>query len=143
MIKPAQTNKILHILEIMDKEKAAHFRIFPAPRPHKKYKNYADVGMLKPNTEYSNSTQATIWNKEGLQKMLIPEEEIWHFEVQGSYRTADLNAPLLSLTAHTAKNEPLENGEYPYTYLCTAVYKGKWMQEAAELCKKEGIKISL
>ena len=49
---------------------------------------------------------------------------------------------LLSVTI-IDKNKKLEEQNYAFTYLCTAVIQGKWNRNAVKLCKRENIKLDL
>lgn len=143
LLKPANTKRIEELVNILEKEHAAYIRIFPSPPPdsNSTYKNYSDIGIIAKNSAYSICTQATIWNKEILKNFIVPKDLPWEFEINGSQRAHLIKEPFLSLKRH-GKGK-LEEGDYPYTYFCTAVLKGKWMRGAIKLCKKENIPLDL
>jgi hypothetical protein len=142
LLKPANTQKIIQYLAIIQQENAGVLRIFPSPPPSESYKNYTTVGLLKPYTPYRVSCQAAIWDKDVLLELVNPTENIWAFETEGTQRSNALSQVFLSVYIDEA-GEPLEKGDYAYTYFCTAVYKGKWMRGAVAMCEQEGIHIDL
>lgn len=132
--KPVQEAKLLELVEVMKKFNAASFRVFPSPPPNKELEGYPEYGINEKGQQYRCSTQATIWKKEVLDNLIDDAENIWKFEHNASARSNDLEDLFLGLKAMDSKNE-----YYPYHYLCTAVYKKRWMKEAFELAKKEGL----
>jgi hypothetical protein len=142
LLKKVQNKDFENCLNVLNRNpNAGLLRTFPVPPPQQKYSKENGIGLIDKNRPYSISTQATIWKKGFLMDFLIPTENIWQLELDGSKRTQYLNEDLLSIIPnHKIK---AENGNYPYTYLCTAVYKGKWMKEAIKLCKNEGIILDL
>jgi hypothetical protein len=83
-----------------------------------------------------NWVKSDLWNKNALINFIIPSESIWDFEDKGSKRAHSIKEAFLSLAVPPGI-KLLEQGNFPYTYLCTAVVKGKWTKEAVKLCKKE------
>jgi hypothetical protein len=141
LLKKVDNEKIFRLLDIAEKESAAYIRIFPVPGPDLDHPHYSDIGVIKKNSPYSISTQATIWDRQKLLDFLEPLESAWDLEIKGSQRANLMAGDFLSLKINHHKKT--EEGDYPYTYLCTAVYKGKWMKEAIQLCKKEHIEVDL
>jgi hypothetical protein len=136
LIKEANESLIEKYLKILEDENAAFIRIFPVPGPNTPYKNFTEIGAVIPNSEYSLSTQATIWNRADLINFIDENENIWDFELMGSNRTIEFNKPMLCVNEQ--KGIKLhEEGDYAYTYLCTAIFKGKWMKEAQQFALKE------
>jgi hypothetical protein len=142
LIRKVDNLDFYHLLEIAKKESPAFIRIFPVPGPDVDHPHYTDIGIIDKRSPYSISTQATIWNREVLLNFLVPQESAWDLEVKGSGRASEITAPFLSLKDKHGRGKA-EEADYPYTYFCTAVYKGKWMRGAVELCKKEGVEIDL
>jgi hypothetical protein len=134
LMKKANNTLFNNYLTILENEDPACIRIFPVPGPDKPYKNYPDIGLVSFDAPYAISTQATMWNRVDLYNFLKFEETVWELELKGSIRADELKKPILSL-----KNQ--KNDDYAFAYLCTAVYKGRWMKEADKLAKKEGILI--
>ena len=66
------------------------FRLIPRPAPSKiKNKKY---GEIAPNEKWRVSTQAAIWNKEILLKILKSNESPWDFEMNGTRRANKYSA---------------------------------------------------
>lgn len=143
LIKNVDERQIEHCISILKANpNAAYLRVFPVPGPDADYPGFTDTGIILNSSAYSVSTQATIWRREALKSMLLGHETVWDFELKGSERIAHFTYDLLCLKInHSGKKA--EHGDYPYTYLCTAVYKGKWMKEAIQLCEKEKIILDL
>ncbi|MES2838455.1 MAG: hypothetical protein V4667_13085 [Bacteroidota bacterium] len=139
LIKPIDETRIEKAVEIVKKENAACLRLVPVPGPDRDFKDYTDIGEISKNSAYSLSTQASIWNKNILENFILKGETGWQFENQGSQRAKNISEVFLGIKSHS---KTVETGNYPYTYCCTAVYKGKWMREAIDLCKKENITIN-
>lgn len=142
LLKKVNAAKLNEYVEILEKENAAFLRVFPCPGPHQSFKNYLDIGLINKNTPYSISTQATIWNKKDLQILLSKFKDDSELEIIGSMRSSEIKKELLSVKIN-GNRKKLGEGNYAFTYLCTAVVKGKWTREAINLCKKENIKLDL
>jgi len=140
LIKKADSSVFHDYLKILENEKPAYLRIFPVPGPDQVYKNFKNIGLVSFDAPYSISTQAAIWNKNDLINFLVPQENPWEFENNGSQRAHRLKKPILSVKTQ-AGIKIQEQGDYAYTYLCTAVFKGRWMKEADILAKKEDLKL--
>jgi hypothetical protein len=142
LLRSVNSYKIEQYLNILEKENAAFIRIFPCPGPHFSYKNYLDIGLIEKKTPYSISTQATIWKKNDLLNFICKFKDDSELEILGSQRSDELEKDLLSVTI-IDKNKKLEEQNYAFTYLCTAVIQGKWNRKAVKLCKRENIKLDL
>ena len=142
LVKHVDSNKIQKYLNVLKFENAAFIRIFPCPGPHFPYKNYSDIGLIKKNTPYSISTQATIWNKKDLKNFITKFQNDSELEIVGSVRSSELDKNLLSVNVISSSIR-LEEQNYAFTYLCTAVIQGKWNREAVKLCKREDIDLNL
>jgi hypothetical protein len=142
LLKKVSNKKMTECVAILNKNpKSAYLRIFPVPGPDEDHLSDSKIGIVRKDSPYSISTQATIWRKEILRSLLLPGESVWDFELKGSKRGIHVDSDFLSLKiAHRNK---AETGDYPFTYLCTAVYKGKWMREAIALCRREKIPLDL
>lgn len=140
LMKIVKNSDFEECIAILENENAAYLRIFPVPPADFNYKGYHQIGLVDLSKPYAFSTQATIWDKEVLLENLRPNESVWDFELKGSERAKSIQKPLLSYKDTKFINNPIKSN-YPYFYLCTAVYKGEWMQEAIAFCKKEGISI--
>jgi hypothetical protein len=142
LLRQVNSTKIEEYLNILEKEDAAFLRIFPCPGPHYSYKNYLDIGLIEKKTPYSISTQATIWKKNDLLNFICKFKDDSELEILGSKRSDELEKDLLCVKV-IDKNKKLEEQNYPFTYLCTAVIQGKWKREAIKLCNRENLKLNL
>lgn len=142
LLRHVNSNKIEWYLSVLEKENAAFLRIFPCPGPHYSFKNYQDIGLIEKKTPYSISTQAAIWNKKDLQTFISKFKDDSELEILGSLRSDEIEKDLLSVTV-IDKNKKLEEQNYAFAYLCTAVIQGKWKKDAVKLCNKENIKLDL
>jgi len=116
----------------MEKKKSGCLRLYPCPGPDLPCPDNQEVGAISKGSDYRLSLQTAIWDKNILNTLLRNGESAWELEIKGTKRTNELDVPFLCV-----KNNP------PINYFCTAVVKGKWVKEAVELCKNEGIKIDL
>jgi hypothetical protein len=132
LMKRVDTEKIERLITYMDKKKAGCLRLIPSPGPDLPCPDNEDVGGISKGSDYRLSLQAAIWNKNILLNLLRNGETAWELELKGTKRTNELDVPFLSV-----KNNP------PIHYFCTAVVKGKWVKEAVDLCRKEGIEVNL
>lgn len=138
LMKNVDENLIDKYLEILEKNDAAFIRIFPCPGPRFDFKNYSDIGLIEKNTEYSISTQATIWNKSELLKFAKNFTDDSEMENYGSLTSSIIQKDLLSVKVIN-NNKNLEEENYSFTYLCTAVIQGKWNRKVKDFLKKENI----
>lgn len=131
-IETVNATMIERLVCYMDKKKAGYLRLFPCPGPDLPCNDNPEVGEISKGSAYRLSLQAAIWNKQVLIDLLREGESAWELEINGTKRTNNLNVPFLCVT-----------GKSPIPYFCTGVVKGKWMREAVELCKREGIEIDV
>ncbi len=142
LLKSVDNNRLNRIFGLVRSLDAAYVRLFPVPGPDEPIAETAELGIIRKGSPYRNSTQAAIWDKEVLRSLLIASESAWEFEYNGSKRSEKIEKPFLSVFIDE-KGDPLEEGNYPLTYFCTAVNRGKWRREAVTLCKKMGVTINL
>jgi hypothetical protein len=129
------TEKIERLITYMDKKKAGCLRLYPCPGPDLPCQDNQEVGEISKGADYRLSLQAAIWDKKILLELLRDGESAWQLEIKGTKRTKELDVPFLSVTGKTEDS--------PIPYFCTAVVKGKWVKEAVQLCKIEGIEVDL
>jgi hypothetical protein len=142
LVRDVNNERLHALLALANANAPAFIRIFPVPGPDFDHPKYAGIGIIRKNSAYSISTQATIWDRKKLLNFLKPEESAWDLEISGSKRAHEIEEPFWSVKDRHGKRKA-EEFDYPYTYLCTAVYKGKWMREAVELCRHEGVTLDL
>lgn len=138
--KNAKEDELLHCVDVMKNTNAVYCRVFPVPPPTKDLEGYPGFGIVEKGAAYRTSTQATIWKTSTLRNFIIPTESVWDFELIGSVRSNDINEPFISLKIINNNND-IDEEHYPYHYLCTAVYKRKWMRETLDLAAKEGLEL--
>jgi hypothetical protein len=80
---------ILQRLQELEALGGASLRLFPDPPP-----DYFDAGLgvLHHNADYRVSLQASIWNREQLLSLVVPDESPWEFEWKGSVRSRAMAA---------------------------------------------------
>ena len=129
--KHVDTDRLNKLVYYLKDKKAACLRIFPCPGPHEIRLDNKEVGIIRKGAEYRLSLQSAIWDK---QSLIQDGETPWQFEVKGSIRTNQMDKLFLSIIREIPP---------PITYFCTAVLKGKWLRDAVDLCRKEGIEVDL
>ena len=140
LLKPVRNERIEYYFNIFKKTNAGYLRLIPYPLPNAPLPDYPGIGVLNPGTPYRNNTQAAIWKKETLSSLLIPTESAWDFELKGTHRSDKLSEPFLSVEKD---GFPPQNGNYPYSYFCTAVVRGQWVRKAVKLIRKNGFDVDL
>ncbi len=134
--QPVNSDRIQALTAYMKQKMAGCLRLFPCPGPNVLCNDNIEVGEILKRSDYRLSLQAAIWDRQVLLSLLREGETPWQLEVLGSKRTDALDVPFLSIWRNNSQ-------VYPITYFCTAVVRGKWVPDAVELCKKEGIDIDL
>ena len=132
--QPVETSRIVELAQYMKDKEAGCMRLFPCPGPDVLCEDNPEVGEINKGSDYRLSLQAAIWDKQVLVGLVRKGESPWHLEINGSRRTDELDDPFLSVTRESSR---------PLPYFCTAVYRGRWLREAVELCEREGIAVDL
>lgn len=130
--KSVDTAMIAELITYLEDKGAGCLRLYQCPGPDLPCPDNPLVGELSKGADYRLSLQAAIWDKQILLELLRDGESAWELELNGTKRTNALAAPFLCVA-----------GDSPIPYFCTGVVKGKWVREAVELCKKEGIEVDL
>lgn len=132
------TKRILNLLDVLIKEKAACLRLWPSPAPDIIFKNYRDIGLIEENSQYRVSLQAGIWDAKIFEGLLIPGESGRDMEFSGSERSKLIKNPFLSVD----RSRYLKLNNNPaIDYYCTGIVKGKWNYGVVKFFKKENIEI--
>ena len=71
-----------------------------------------------------------------------PKESVWDFELIGVKRAEQLDGMFLSVEIDE-RGDPLEEGDYPITYFCTAINRGTWRREAVKIIRRHGFDVDL
>jgi hypothetical protein len=124
--------EIFTALNLMAETKAAYLRLYPCPGPDLPFNNNADVGTISLDSKYRNSTQTAIWDRLYFISLLKIGETGWDFETGGGIeRSRQTNRPYLSF------KKPIID------YFCTAIVKGRYVYDAINFCRKEGVTLDL
>lgn len=128
--RKVNTKEILNLLVAMDSSEINMMRLTPRPGPDYRLKNIASYGAIAINAQYRVSTQASLWKKEALLKILQNGESPWEFEKKGAER---------------AKNIPnfYSVWKSPFPYYHHAIQRGKWFPWDAVFFKRMNIEVDL
>jgi hypothetical protein len=132
----ADTATILDLVAYMSHCRAGCLRLYPCPGPDLPCADNDYVGMISKTAPYRVSLQAALWDKEVLRSLLVDEESGWDMEIKGTERSRSLDVPFFSVKRDPATNQ-VTNLALPY--FCTAIVRGRWVREAVELCRREGM----
>ena len=84
LIEPVDSEKILALIDIMDKEKIDYIRLFDLPKSKIKYKGYDSLYRIdldsKKDTKYQVNLYPSIWRKSFFEKTVPTEENVWNYE---------------------------------------------------------------
>ncbi|MCU0433457.1 MAG: hypothetical protein MUC87_08395 [Bacteroidia bacterium] len=138
---PADEQRLQECIALLEKENAAFMRIACFPKDH--FSDYAYdkipaspwCGETRAGAPYRVNLQAGLWHRESFLAILSGNENPWQFEINASKRSANMPQKFLGLV----ENPKLNYVHGPVQYLCTAVTKGKWMYDAVQLARREGI----
>jgi hypothetical protein len=130
---PVLTHLVDYGLAQMIKKNAGCCRLYPCPGADF---DYGDpyFGLVKPYTPYRISCQVAIWRPDYLEDIARGSLGPSDFEIFGTqYASTRLTDPVLAWKRET---EP-----WPMRYLCSAIGRGLWSQDAKRLCEKYGIEV--
>jgi hypothetical protein len=82
-----KTDIVIEAISLAHELEAHCVRLFPQPPPTVRVFGVKNFGILEVGSPYRVSTQAAIWRKDSLLRLLRPGESIWEFEVKGSIRS--------------------------------------------------------
>lgn len=119
-------------LERAIKYHAANMRLIESPACHGHWERHKNIGYYKRGKAYSFATQIGIWDSSFLNRTVKDEWSAWDFERIASLEKVGDQAqdkqPILVALDY----------EFPYE---EGVRKGRWMQQGAKLCRRNGIKL--
>lgn len=122
-----QEHVLKKYIEIMRRYHAANIRLVGSESWLELYViKRKNIGIWKPGTAYSMSTQIGIWDVEFLKRNIKDGWSAWDFERKGSVEIIDKEHPLLVSLDYIF---PYEEG----------VRRGKWMDNGVRLCKRNNI----
>ncbi|OYV84332.1 MAG: hypothetical protein B7X04_00595 [Parcubacteria group bacterium 21-54-25] len=138
--RPVSSLRVQALIDVMQKERAACLMLYPAPGPNSRYKNYRDIGAIRPGTPYRVSLQAGIWNTEVFTRLLKKGERGAEMEHDGSARSYDFSEPFLSVSRGVF---------FPYDksavvdYFSTGITKGRWHGGVRRFFAAQGVSADL
>lgn len=141
-LKPVSTERIEYHFRVLKETRSCYLRLFPCPGPDEPLAGYPGIGVIHPGSPYRNCTQAAIWKKDALLAILDPNESVWEFELIGVKRADQLEGMFLCVEIDE-HGDPLEEGDYPITYFCTGIVRGKWRREAVKIIRRHGFDVDL
>lgn len=137
---PVDEQNLKNYFQIFDKTDAAYLRILPWPGPDEPHPHYPEVGLLKPESKYRTSLQASLWDKSIL-KSIVDSRDDGRFETWSIERAKDITRPFLCIPRNGINQDINHDGPYPLNYYATSVFQGKWLKEAIRLYENLGIHI--
>lgn len=120
-------------LERAIKYNAANLRLVESPASQGCWQGSDSIGYYKIGTAYALATQVGIWDSHFLTKIIKNEWSAWDFE-----RIASIE--LLGGGIKWDEHPILVALDYEFPYE-EGVRKGRWMQQGAKLCRRNGIKL--
>lgn len=141
-LKPVSNERIERHFKILQETNSCYLRLFPCPGPDEPLEGYSDIGVIKPGSPYRTCTQAALWKREAMLSLVDPTENGWEYELNSVNRSEKLYGKFLCVEIDE-KGDPLENGDYPITYFCTAINRGIWRRDAVKIIRKHGYKVDL
>jgi hypothetical protein len=106
-------------------------RLAPKPAGDELY-DHDQFQIHSDKQNYKISTQAAIWRKEFLKKIIQLGENPWEFELNGSKRAANFNEKVIVL----------QKNPYPINYF-NAVIDGRLTKKALRFLKSKNIKLDM
>jgi hypothetical protein len=122
------------ILEYAQNVDAAMIRLLPRPPPCGRSHKYPFISTCSLEREYSICTQASLWNRLELIRVLQRGESIWEFEERARFRAGELTGRI-----YCCEREALP---YRGRIFHHVVEKGKWLPTAYLWCWLNGVPIS-
>jgi hypothetical protein len=133
LLKKVDTERVVNYFKIMVEEKAAYLRLYPLPGPDSAFKGYTEIGLIAKEAPYRISLMTAIWDTKVFLDLLVPGENAWQMELDGTERSRKIEAPFLCVKQKFA----------PIDYFCTAIKRGRWFYDAVKLCQAAGINLDL
>ena len=113
------TEDIMQNLNILKNSSGHVIRLVPRNKPDIRLNKFKNIGEYSQNASFRVSTQASIWKKDSLLKLIKSGESIWEFEVNGSIRST------IFLNGFYGVYKPI------FTYGHHVVERGKWFRKEA------------
>jgi hypothetical protein len=127
------TDKVIEYAQYVMAKNAAFLQLYSIILHAEPSDNHPEIGPRGKGSLYRISTQPAIWDKQAVDMLLQDGESIWEFETKGTVRSNSLDMPFLGLKLGVKSPIPVYN----------ATYRGKLVQSAIRLCKRENVPIDL
>jgi hypothetical protein len=124
------TPRMLRLLEAKTRENIDMLRLIPRPGPDRAGPHGTEYGIVSNEADYRVSTQAALWTTSMLRHLLLPDESIWAFEIEGTKRSRGKGTFAC-----------VYKSAFPYRH--HVVERGKWFPWAAREFQIKGIAIDL
>lgn len=121
---PVATERILARLKQARTYDAVNLRLIPNPVTRVPYRE--DLREYPKNTAYCIATQAGIWERTFLRRLVEGKASIWEFERYGSFDLKDEPRPILGTPTR----------EFPFV---DAVHKGCWEPQGVRVLRENGL----
>ena len=134
--EPVETKRLYAFAEYMHQENAVCIRTFPSlycDEPRYGQCENIRIRIVKKSDPYRISLQAGLWNKKYVLSIIDDKDSAWEFEHMGSKRSKKDGSKILCV---------LDKKDIIFNYYCTGVIQGYCIQEAVDLCEKNGVKVN-
>lgn len=129
---PVQQHLIEHALEQMKERNAGCVRLYPCPGGEVEYSD-PYFAIVPRGTQYRVSCMAAIWSPQYLRAIASRFNTPAEFELQGTPFSDTLPDEVLAFKRDV---QP-----WPMEYLCSAIGRGLWSQDAKKLCDAHSIDV--
>lgn len=116
---PVQTERVEDCLSALETLQGHSIRLTAKRGRLTPVDGAADIGWVPSNEPYRVTTQAGVWNRESLLRLMRPDESIWQFEINGSDRAGAAEGNFLRV-----RHSVLDYGRH-------VVERGKWFPDKA------------
>ena len=131
ILKKVDTARIVRLFELLKKDGVSCLRLTPTPGPDKPYKHVGELGVIGETAPYRVSTMTAIWDKAAFKRLLVPGENAWQMELDGTKRSHAMKELFLSVWP----TDPAID------IFITAIKRGRWQYDALALCRREGVTV--
>jgi hypothetical protein len=129
---PVCHSHLINALLFAEQHQAGYLRLSGAPDPDGPRDRLTGIGSLSSGLKFRVSLQAAWWQRNTLERLLVPGETGWQMEIEGTVRSRKLDEPFLGVSSQ----RPVID-----YYRHTGILKGKWVPGALRLCKRHGITV--
>lgn len=130
--KPVDASNIIDYLSLFEKNLVDYIRLAPESGESINFQNDTRLVIYPDNSKWRTSLHMAIWRKSVLMDLIIPGENQWDFEINGSIRSRKYGNRFLRVTNRI-------NG---ISYTSSAIVEGEWSKAAYDFSRNEGIYIN-